>query len=612
MTTQSSNKASHKLHNHLLSLRYIASKARAELLYLFAMNIISGAIPLGILYLSSRIIDHIVRADAQKTESLISIMSKPELIGLIGLIVIANSINDSFSTIEGILMDNLRDKLKGFAKLDMMQAISSDESLQVFQDSKINEDLALAKRNIDRLPNLLDSFSYSIVAFSGLLPAILLLLRFDWWVPFFIIITITPLIKITNDTENSSWAVEESHGGTIAEMDKHEEILLDATHAKEVRLWGISHIITDKYSQLNSYFLNDVFITRRNNGLKLLLASTAAALFITVPFAHIIASALNGKITVGDVTLFTGIMFQIRSSLSSLIHSSGGVLKTSISTQPLWRIIHYGKEKLTKSRQNKKSMPDISELSIKITNGRYRYPGGQHDVLHDINLTIRSGEIVALVGHNGAGKSTLINVICGFQELTEGDILINNEPLSQMKLSDYRQYLSAVFQDFGKFPYSLGFNIEMGALDHKLSAKDKESLLEKVGLEKLNSQQEAILDPAEEDGISLSGGQWQRIAIARAYARLKEAKLLILDEPTAALDPVTEIEIFDLFRQMSKEKASLIVTHRMALARWATKIIVLQNGTIVEEGNHDELLKKNGIYHEMFNSQANLYHNDVS
>lgn len=170
-----------KFRNHLLSLQYITNKARTELLYLFAMNIVSGAIPLGILYLSSRIIDYIVKAGGnEQTESLVSIISKPELILLIGLIVIANSINDSFTTLEGILMDNLRDKLKGFAKLDMMQAISADDSLEVFQNGKTNEDLALAKRNIDRLPHLLDSFSYSIVAFSGLLPAILLLLRFDW------------------------------------------------------------------------------------------------------------------------------------------------------------------------------------------------------------------------------------------------------------------------------------------------------------------------------------------------------------------------------------------------------------------------------------------------
>lgn len=395
-------------------------------------------------------------------------------------------------------------------------------------------------------------------------------------------------------------------------MDKHEETLLNPTHAKEVRLWNIGRIIIDQYHQLNRDFLNDVSRIRRDNGLKLLLTSTAAALFITIPFAHIIASALNGKITVGDVTLFTGIMFQIRSSLSSLIHSSGGVLKTSISAQPLWRIINYGKENLTKTQQRKKTLPLTHEIAIEINNGRYRYPGTENDVLHDIHLSIRTGEIVALVGHNGAGKSTLINVICGFQELTEGDILINGESLKTMSLANYRQYLSAVFQDFGKFPYSLGFNIEMGAPNHTLTREDKELLLSKVGLEKLNSQQEAILDPAQEDGISLSGGQWQRIAIARAYARLQEAKLLILDEPTAALDPVTEIEIFNLFRQMSQEKSSLIVTHRMALARWATKIIVLQNGTIVEEGNHDELMKKNGIYHEMFNSQANLYHDQTS
>lgn len=248
------------------------------------------------------------------------------------------------------------------------------------------------------------------------------------------------------------------------------------------------------------------------------------------------------------------------------------------------------------------------DTEIRFEHVNFRYPGNNRDILQDINVIIHPGEKVAIVGENGSGKSTFINLLCGFYDPTNGRVLFGGQKVSN-QISAVRKNLSVVFQDYGKYETSIRENITLS--DHTRTGSDAEimSICDQTGLTPLIEEQPYKLDEAlgifSDYGKNLSGGQWQRIAITRALYR--RASVMILDEPTAALDPKAEAELYSSFADLTNQKTTILITHRLGAIKLVNRILVFHDGKVVEEGNHEDLMKMNGKYAEMYRAQAHWY-----
>ena len=255
---------------------------------------------------------------------------------------------------------------------------------------------------------------------------------------------------------------------------------------------------------------------------------------------------------------------------------------------------------------------DTSKICIRFDNVSFKYPASEDYVLKDATFEIKNGETVALVGKNGAGKSTIVKLLCKFYEPTEGNIYLNDINIKNINTKEYYKILSPTFQDFRLFPFRISENIT-GKLKDEISDKDYEKMDKSFDLLKLTSWIDKLVDKEDtfltylfsDESVEPSGGIGQKIALARSMYH--EGKFFIMDEPTSALDPRSEEEIFENMLRISKGQTSLFISHRLSSTKYADKIIVCDKGRISEEGSHEELMKKNGLYKEMFTSQADLY-----
>lgn len=246
---------------------------------------------------------------------------------------------------------------------------------------------------------------------------------------------------------------------------------------------------------------------------------------------------------------------------------------------------------------------------IEFKNVSFKYPKTERFILKDFNLSIQSGEKIALVGENGAGKTTLIKLLLRFHDVSEGSVLINGVDIKEIELDDWHKNIGALFQDFIKYQFTFKENVYLGDLTKANEEKFLKEAIEKSGanvsLDTLPNGINQNVGKMFEDGIDLSGGQWQKLALARAFFR--DAPILILDEPTSAIDAKAEYEIFQKVGELQKDKTVIIISHRFSTVRNADRILVLEGGKIIEEGNHEKLMKKDGLYAELFNIQAQGY-----
>ena len=393
------------------------------------------------------------------------------------------------------------------------------------------------------------------------------------------------------------------------EMNYYSDVLVNKDIVKEVRIFGLTDFFADKFKKVfGEYFkgLRTLILSESLWQIALGIVSVIVNLF----FCGIVAlRVLSGEIMLGDYTLYTGAIMSIATCIATLISTSAGVYEGTLFIDNLMYFMNKSPgivPTVTPGAKVKRNAPH----TIEFKNVSFHYPGSERCVLQNVNITFSPGQTTVLVGLNGAGKTTLIKLLTRLYDPTDGVILLDGRDIREYDLESLYGMFGIIFQDFGRYAVTVGENISFGDLSLTPS---HDSLMEAARqsnadgfIEKLPQGIDTPLTRQfERTGSELSGGQWQKLAIARAF--YSRSDILVLDEPTASLDPLAEQEIFNEFDRLRSGKMSIFVSHRLSSATTAGQIIVLEGGRVVEKGTHKELMEQKGKYYNLFSVQAKRY-----
>ena len=430
-----------------------------------------------------------------------------------------------------------------------------------------------------------------------------------WWSALVIIAVSVPsaIISLTFRTKNFYYMRFRSK--ERRQMNYYSNTMVNKDMAKELRIYGLGDVMVERFKSIfEVYFkgLRKLIITESSWHIAIAFVSTVTH---GVFFAMLAFMVFMGKILIGDYSLFAGAITSIGNSVSNLISTSASVYEGTLFIDNLMSFMN----------EEPTVVPNVEEPervkygephSIEFCNVSFAYPGSDHPVLQNINLKFDPGETVVLVGLNGAGKTTLIKLLTRLYDPTEGYILLDGKDLRSYAVEDVYKTFGIIFQDFGKYAFTVAENIQFGdvnkavereAVERAAALGDADDFISRLP----DGYDTPLMRHFEENGTELSIGQWQKLAIARAF--YSDHDILILDEPTASLDPIAEQEIYTQFDMLRENKTSIFVSHRLSSATIASKIVVLEYGRVIEEGTHAELMAAGGKYHELFSTQAKRY-----
>lgn len=456
---------------------------------------------------------------------------------------------------------------------------------------------------------ILNCFSRTMTSFFSLVSifsSIFVLLVYSVWIGIGALIIVIPMTVLTyysNVINNNVWNSNSS-------IRRHEENLRNLTINKhalyEMKVFESTDYIENKW---HNYYCQIYTETRKGilkSEIMAIIGKMFSILYIIFMGIISIRKFINGTFTLGSMSALMTSMIDIITKLNKSSIFVSDMFKYSMRVDCILEFFKIPERKLRKG--------DFKDnINIKFSHVIFKYPNTNENVLYDINIDIKQGENIAFVGENGSGKTTLIKLLCGLYPVTSGEILIGDRNLDLMSDEAKRKLISVVFQDFQSYWISIRENVGIGNIKKLWEDNAIIAALHLANAEDLISQNHWNIDTNlgkfSDNGVDLSKGQWQRLAMARAF--ISDAKYIVLDEPTASIDPIAECEMYEYFSKIFKNKGTIMISHRLASAKMADKIFVLSHGQIVEEGNHESLMKKRGLYYRMFIKQSLWYKEDA-
>jgi ATP-binding cassette, subfamily B, bacterial len=377
--------------------------------------------------------------------------------------------------------------------------------------------------------------------------------------------------------------------------------------AKELKLFGLSQYLTDRFASLSDViYSQDVSLARRRLAAGSVL-SVVGTLGYYSAYAWVIWRTLAGALSIGTLTFLAGAIQQASLNIQQVFSTLAGIADQALFLTDL--LAFFGMQPAIRSKPHALPAPRPIRKGFQFRNVSFRYPGTERLVLRGLNFQLRPQERVALIGENGEGKTTIVKLLTRLYDPTEGEVLLDGIDLREYNLEDLYREIGVIFQDFMRYEMTAAENIASGHIEDLSHPVLLEEAARKSGadqvIQRLAGGYDQMLGRRFERGVDLSGGEWQKLALARAY--LRDSQVLILDEPTAALDARSEYEVFQRFAELTREKMALFISHRFSTVRMADRIVVLEDGRIAEEGTHDELSSLGGRYAEMFELQAASY-----
>jgi ATP-binding cassette, subfamily B, bacterial len=569
---------------------------------LAALTLVGGLVPLGIAYSGKRIVDGVVARSRSATLRWVLV----ELAFVVGLASVQRGL--------GLVRNLLGARLGIDINTTILQK-ALDLDLSYFEDSEFYDKLTRARREASTRPISLVSESFGLVQSAITLTGYaVLLVRFSGLAVLALFAATIPATiaemrfsKLAFRTRN--WRSPESRRLLYLEY-----VLANDEHAKEVKLFGLGPLLLGRYRDLSEEFYREdrrLFVRRAKWTQALSLIGTAAFYGAYAAMALMTAA---GALTLGDMTMYVLAFRQGQQAFQSALSGIGSLYEHNLYMSNLWDYLRIagGAGALSAPQSaNGNGTPALADKpGIVLEDVGFKYPGKDAWALRHIDLAIPAGESLALVGENGAGKTTLVKLLTRLYEPTEGRILLDGRDLREWDVGALRRRFGVLFQDYNQYQLKVRENVGLGSVEHMTDEPRIERAVERGGATELVATLTGHLDTPLgrwfQDGAELSGGQWQKIALARAFMR-EEADILVLDEPTAALDAEAEHAVFERFRALAQGRTTIVISHRFPTVRMARTVVVLDHGRIVEQGSHADLVAKKGKYARMFELQAEGY-----
>jgi len=467
-----------------------------------------------------------------------------------------------------------------------------------------------ANREAGMRPLQIMSSTFSVLStVISIISYIIVLFAVNTWAPFLIILVAIPttVVNFVFKRKNVNYMFFRSKNRR--QMDYYAGTVIDKDLVKEIRMFNLADTFTDKYRQT----FNEYYAGLRRLRVQECLYGLAASVLTSAVYCGLYILLAKGVYShtyeVGDFSLYTGAITAIGAGVTALISSTSTIYEGTLFIENLMSFLNE-KPTIVPSVDPPRSLQRHCGHTIEFRDVSFRYSGAEKDALSHINITIKEGQTVVVVGYNGAGKTTLVKLLTRLYDPTSGVILLDGHDIKEYDVDELYDMFGIIFQDFGKYAVTAGENIVFGDLGRDAGEKEMREAAGQSGADVFIERLAAGYDTPlmryfEANGAELSIGQWQKLSIARAF--YSDSDILILDEPTASLDPMAEQEIFNQFNELRHDKTSIFISHRLSSATIADNILVMENGQVVEQGTHSELMKKQGLYHTLFTTQAARY-----
>jgi len=491
---------------------------------------------------------------------------------------------------------------------DILLAKSIEVDLEYYESAQYYDTLHRAQREAPHRPiSIVNGLSQIVQNGISLLAIAGLVVSFNWVIAIILFTAVISgsAVRIKYTGKMYRWQREQT--STERQAGYLNWMLTDSSHAKEVRLFNLGPLFMGRFREIRKKLRKGRLAITRRRSIADFAAQSFANTAIYGSYAYLAYETMWGKITLGDLIMYYQAFQRLQGFFQGLLSSLGGLYEDNLFLTNLYEFLDIKRTVI--EPVDPVPVPHTMQRGIVINHISFKYPGSTRTVFEDISLTIRPGEVVAFVGENGSGKTTLIKLLCRFYDPTGGSITMDGIDLRQFDTKALQKKFAIIFQDYAHYHLSARENIWFGDTDLPL---DHERIVASARLSGANSLisalphgYETILGKWFEDGEELSIGQWQKVALARAFVR--DAQILVLDEPTSSMDAKAEYEAFQSFRQLVSGRTAILISHRFSTVRMADRIYVLKQGNVIENGTHHELMDHQGVYAKLFERQAQSY-----
>ena len=567
-------------------------------------TLVAGLLPAAMAWVGALIIDAVVAAAQRAADT--GVVEMGEIFWLVGLeaAIVAGlaGAQRGISLCQALLRAQLGQRVN---VMILEKAIRLE--LAQFEDSEFYDKLTRARREASSRPlslvtkifglgqNLVSLASYGV-----------LLVQFSPWAVLVLVLAGLPSFVAETRFSNDAFALFRWRSPDTRMQIYLESVLAREDNVKEVKLFGLGPLLLDRYRSIYRRLYDkdrSLAIRRDGWGFVLGLLGTGA---LYGAYAWVAVATVAGRITLGQMTMYVMLFRQGQSAVSASLTAISGMYEDNLYLSTLYEYL----ETPDPQKLGDRVEGPAPEDGIRFEGVGFTYPGAARPALQHIDLHVRPGESLALVGENGSGKTTLIKLLTRLYQPTEGRVLLDGLDLREWDEDALRARIGVIFQDFSRYQFLLGENVGVGDVSHfEDEARWREATAQGMAdelVEALPRGYQTQLGKWFKDGQELSGGQWQKIALSRAFMR-SDADILVLDEPTAAMDAGAEATIFEHFRRLAKNRIAILISHRFSTVRMASQIVVIENGRIIERGSHDALMALDGHYARLFLLQAEGY-----